>query len=139
MLFILKILSAVSLLPFVFVFLVSVMILLRLPTARLERYGGLPWGQIALLGRNHYIQSASNLISRLRGRTWGLLSAIGVIIMGFAIPYFSPESIKDPKMFSYLNFGMGFGGGWLMANGCVHYGNLVSWNLLGTKPPPGVG
>ena len=131
---IMQILSAISLLPFLLILFVSAMIFIRLPSVRAER--GIPsWDMLALMEEDGSIQPASNLVKGLRKRATGLFCAVGVIIMGFVIPYFSPESIKDRDMFCYMSFGTGCGGGWLMAFGCIHFSNLISWNLVGLKPP----
>ena len=139
MILVLKILSAISLLPFLFILFVSAMILLRLPRARMERYDGMPFDKVALVGRNGSVEPASNLVKKLKQRTLGLALAIAVIVMSFFITFFHPEALKNPDMYWYLAFGMACVGGWMIAFGCMHYGNLVSWNLLGAKPPPGVG
>ncbi|MBU4204763.1 hypothetical protein KKE19_02400 [Patescibacteria group bacterium] len=138
MILILKILSGISLVPFLFIFFVSALILLRLPQARLERYDGLSFDKVALVGRDGSVEPASKLIKKLKQRTLGLASATAVIIMSFFITFFHPETLKNPDMHWYLTFGLACVGGWLIAFGCMYYGNLVSWNLLGTKPPPGV-
>ncbi len=130
---ILKILAGLSLLPFLFIFLVSLKIRLHLPS---KNYLGIPWNQVALYKPDGFAWPASELIRHFKINSTGLISAVGLIILGFVTPWiFPPEAIKHPDLQYYLTLGIGLFSGWLAVGGCIHYGNLVRWNLLGVRPP----
>ena len=127
----LKIFAGVSLLPFIGVFITSMKIRLRIPPTN---HIGVPWDQVALYGQNG-IMPASRLISVFKRGSTGLICAIGMIAFGFIVPMIQPpEAFKDVNLHYYLTLGVGLLGGWLALFGCIRYGNLVMWNILGIVP-----
>jgi len=127
-LLILKIISGISILPFFLTLITSLRIRMRIPRVNPL---GVPWDKVALYTANT-VEPASNLITKFKLHSTGLISAIGMIILGFAVPYFSPpEAFKNIDMFYYLTLGIGTIGGWLAFTPCIHYGKLVILNILG--------
>lgn len=130
---ILKIVAAISLLPFILVSIISLRLRWRIPS---RNPLGVPWDQVALYKLDGSVTSASGLIKHFKMTSTGLVSAIGMIILGFVVSWIeSPDAFKNIDMYYYLTFGSGLLGGWVALFSCIYDGNLVLWNILGVKPP----
>ena len=108
LLLVLKIIAGISLLPFLLAFIASLMIRMRIPR---ENPLGVPWDKVALY-TDKTVEPASDLIKKFKLYSTGIISAVGMIIFGFAIPHFlPPESYKNIDLHYYLTLGIGVIGG----------------------------
>lgn len=134
---ILKIAAGISLIPFVLIAISTIRIRIQLMGPRgAANPSGVPWDRVALYGG---LIPASELILLFKANSIGLLSAIAIIIFGFAGPHLPGLAFKNLDLFYYISLGPGLAGGWIAAPMCARYGNQVLWNILGVKPPQGVG
>lgn len=131
-LLILKIAAGISLLPFLLVFIASLITRLRIPP---HNPTGFSWEQVGIYKEDGSVTAASGLIKSLKRHSKVLISAVGIIALGFIFPIVQPDAFKNIDQYHYLTLGIGFVAGWIAVFGCRHYISLVKWNLLGDKPP----
>jgi heme A synthase len=126
---IVKVLSAISLVPFFVILLRAAQIWRALERSR-RKQGISSWSEILLRKSGEPDKKAEDIINDFKQRTLGVALAIVIILAAFIFSYLHPDG---PKTYWYAVLILGLLGGWNIAYECVNRGFIAVRHFLSEK------